>query len=77
MEHDAVNHPAHYTSSDACCSGCGHPIECIDVTRHMRFAAGNAMKYIWRYQDKNGAEDIRKAIWYLNDLLTTLEKPTC
>lgn len=59
--HDAVNHPRHYTS---------HPsgIECIDVTRHMGFNLGNAMKYIWRADLKNDAiEDLRKAMWYLND----------
>ena len=40
-EHDPVNHPSHYTS---------HPsgVECIEITRHMDFNTGNAMKYLWR-----------------------------
>lgn len=60
MEHDAVNHPKHYTS---------HPsgIEAIQVTEHMGFNLGNAMKYIWRADLKNDAlEDLRKAAWYLD-----------
>lgn len=59
-EHDAVNHPKHYTN---------HPsgIECIQITRHMGFNLGNAMKYIWRADLKNGLEDLEKAIWYIKD----------
>ena len=56
---DNVNHPEHYTS---------HPsgIECIRVTEHMGFCLGNAIKYIWRADLKDDAEeDLRKAIWYL------------
>lgn len=62
LAHDSVNHPKHYTQ---------HPsgVECIDITRHMGFNVGNAMKYIWRADLKNGTEDIRKAIWYLEDEL--------
>ncbi len=56
---DMVNHPPHYTS---------HPsgIECIQVTEHMGFCLGNAMKYIWRADRKADAvEDLEKAKWYL------------
>lgn len=70
---DNVNHPKHYTNSAAKCSKCNHPIECIDVTRHLDFNAGNAIKYIWRYKDKNGIEDLKKARWYLDDLIKQLE----
>ena len=58
---DNVNNPNHYTS---------HPsgIECIDITRHMNFNLGNAVKYIWRADLKNNAiEDLEKAVWYLQD----------
>lgn len=61
---DNVNHPKHYTASPAKCL-CGRGIECIDVTKHMNFNLGNAMKYIWRAEHKNGIEDLRKAAWYL------------
>lgn len=61
MNHDPVNHPKHYTA---------HPsgIECIEITRHMGFNLGNAMKYIWRADLKEDAvQDLEKAIWYLMD----------
>lgn len=55
---DKVNHPKHYNA---------HPsgIECIDVVEHMNFNIGNAMKYLWRAEHKNGTEDLRKAEWYV------------
>jgi len=57
--HDSVNQPKHYTA---------HPsgIECIQVTEHMGFNLGNAVKYIWRCDLKKDAmEDLNKAIWYI------------
>jgi len=56
---DVVNRPKHYTS---------HPsgVECIQITEHMGFLLGNAMKYLWRADLKNGVEDLQKAVWYLN-----------
>ena len=57
---DAVNHPSHYTA---------HPsgIECIQITEHMGFNLGNAIKYVWRADLKgNSLEDLRKAIWYID-----------
>lgn len=56
--HDPVNHPSHYTN---------HPsgVECIQITEHMGFCLGNAVKYIWRADLKNGVEDLRKAKWYI------------
>ncbi len=75
VEHDPVNHPKHYTSSKAKCSACGHPIECIDVTRHMNFDIGNSVKYLWRCDLKKDAiEDLKKTIWYLNDEIAKREK---
>lgn len=58
---NSVDHPSHYT---------GHPsgIECIQITEHMNFCLGNAIKYIWRAGTKSDdpREDLRKAIWYLS-----------
>ena len=63
---DAVNHPSHYTSSLAHCGGCGKSIECIDVTMHMPFTVGSAVKYLWRVGLKDDAiQDLRKAIKYI------------
>lgn len=61
LANDPVNHPSHYTS---------HPsgIECIQVTRHLNFNVGNAIKYLWRAglkDDKNHIQDLEKAIWYI------------
>lgn len=56
---DMVNHPPHYTNPP---SG----VECITVTEHMGFCLGNAMKYIWRADLKNGVEDLEKARWYID-----------
>jgi hypothetical protein len=71
--HDPVNRPAHYTSSPARCS-CGRAIECIQVTRHMSFNLGNAVKYLWRASLKGAAvQDLRKAAWYLADEIALLD----
>lgn len=58
---DSIN-PSHYKD---------HPsgIECIQITEHMGFCLGNAMKYIWRADlkhDDGGIEDLKKAQWYIN-----------
>ena len=66
---DPVNHPPHYTA---------HPsgVECIQITEHMGFNLGNAMKYIWRTDLKNDAvEDLKKAVWYINREIAKREKP--
>lgn len=63
---DMVNHPPHYTS---------HPsgVECLEITRHMNFNLGNALKYIWRADLKgNAVEDLEKAVFYLTDELKKL-----
>jgi len=69
---DNINHPAHYTQGG---------IECIEAikasmtTSEFRgYLKGNAMKYMWRYQLKNGVEDLRKAQWYLNRLIGEMAK---
>ena len=57
---DSIHKPKHYTE---------HPsgIECIQVTEHMGFNLGNAIKYIWRCDLKKDAiEDLKKAKWYID-----------
>jgi Ribonuclease G/E len=64
---DNVNKPKHYRM---------HPsgIECIQITEHMKFNLGNAMKYIWRSDLKDAkVEDLQKAIWYLNREINRIE----
>ncbi|MFF4952870.1 DUF3310 domain-containing protein [Streptomyces chattanoogensis] len=60
----AVKHPPHYTS---------HPsgIECIEITKHMNFPLGNAIKYLWRADFKGSAiEDLEKAKTYIDIEIT-------
>ena len=56
---DEINHPSHYTA---------HPggVECIQITEHMGFNLGNAIKYVWRADLKgNAVQDLQKAAWYI------------
>ena len=67
---DMVNHPAHYTKQGK--------IECIEVLEQLDsaghdFHALTAIQYLWRYRDKGGAEDLEKAVWYINRLLTRMK----
>lgn len=65
---DLVNYPPHYKN---------HPsgVECITVTEHMNFNLGNAMKYIWRCDEKNTPiQDLEKAEWYLKREITKRKK---
>ena len=75
---DNVNHPAHYTWLKELCG-----IEVIDITRHMNFCCGNALKYILRAGHKKDAsltdtekqiEDLNKAIWYIQDEIKRITK---
>ena len=64
---DAIN-PVHYRA---------HPsgVECIQVTEHMNFCCGNAVKYIWRAYLKHNSpvEDLKKARWYIDREIERLE----
>ena len=70
---DMVNHPAHYTQGG---------IECIDALKAATVSktgieavcTANAIKYLWRYEEKNGIEDVKKAIWYIDRLIKELEE---
>lgn len=64
---DNVNKPIHYTDGQ---------YECWDVMKDVfgkdelkAFCRLNAFKYIWRSEKKNGVEDIRKAVVYINKLI--------
>ena len=70
---DMVNHPQHYTQGG---------IECIDALKAATVGkrgieavcVANVIKYLWRYEEKNGIEDVRKAKWYVERLLKELEE---
>lgn len=74
---DMVNHPSHYTWLKEKCG-----IEVIDITRHLDFCIGNAVKYLLRagYKTEEGystiqktVEDLQKAIFYINDKINTIQ----
>ena len=71
--HDPVNSPKHYADTD----GGIECIEAIEASMSMEefkgFLKGNVQKYVWRYAQKNGAEDLKKAKWYLDRLITIVE----
>ena len=80
-EDENVSHPSHYTWLKELCG-----IEVIDITRHMDFDLGNAIKYILRAGRKPiatefvsvdfyaaGIQDLKKALFYINDKINILE----
>lgn len=72
-ETDNVNHPNHYQSESG--------LEVIDVIKaftvgledYEAVATGNALKYLCRWKKKNGIEDLKKTVWYINDLIKYME----
>lgn len=70
---DMVNHPSHYTQGG---------IECIDAIKAATVGktgieavcVANVVKYLWRYEEKNGLEDVKKARWYLERLINELSE---
>lgn len=66
---DAIN-PAHYKDT---------PIQFIDAVKaamtteqYLGFLRGNVIKYLWRYENKGGKQDLEKAEWYLKRLIEEL-----
>lgn len=72
QDFDVVNHPSHYNKGR---------IECIDAIDSATVGksgieavcVANVIKYLFRYEEKNGLEDVKKAQWYLNKLISELE----
>lgn len=64
---DPVN-PQHYKNGE---------VECIEAIKSAvvgkdgfaGYLVGNLIKYVWRYESKNGIEDLEKGLWYLNKLI--------
>jgi hypothetical protein len=68
---DPVDRPQHYASGGI------EAIEAMEASMSPEafrgFLKGNVQKYVWRYETKNGLEDLRKAKWYLKLLIYQLE----
>lgn len=73
LDDTMVNHPPHYTVGK---------VECIDALEAATtgllgieaVCTANAIKYLWRHQHKNGIQDLRKAIWYIERLIQHYEQ---
>lgn len=73
LDDTIVNHPPHYTAGK---------VECIDALEAATtglqgieaVCTANAIKYLWRHKHKNGVQDLRKAIWYIERLIQHYEK---
>jgi len=71
---DLVNHPPHYNKGK---------VECIDAIESAvsdlhgieAVCTANAIKYLYRWKAKDGVESLKKARWYLDRLINTLEEP--
>ena len=71
---DMVDHPSHYKAKNG--------MEVIDVIEaftanlegYKATHTGNVIKYICRWKEKNGLEDLKKAQWYLNRLIKNIEE---
>ena len=70
---DNVRHPVHYNQGG---------IECFDALRaalgdkYMGFLIGNVIKYCWRYEHKNGIEDLQKAKAYIEEAIKEMQNRT-
>ena len=70
--HDNINHPLRYTKGD---------IECIDAIKAATVGktgieavdVGHIIRYLWRYEEKDGLESVKKAEWYIKHLIKELE----
>lgn len=64
-----IDHPNHYNAGK---------IECIEALEAATvglsgieaFCTANAIKYLWRWKHKNGVEDLRKAVWHIEHLIS-------
>ena len=71
---DVVNHPPHYTAGG---------VECIDALEAATVGldgieavcTANAIKYLWRWKRKGGVEDLKKARWYIDRLISRAVAP--
>ncbi len=67
---DPIN-PSHYKQGG---------IECVEAIKAALgegfpdYLRGNVMKYLWRYDKKNGVEDLKKARWYLDRLINEVSE---
>lgn len=73
VEHDAVEHPSHYTYGGIECLNAIEAALSSQDDPYRAFLTGQVLKYMWRWPMKNGLEDCRKAKFYLDRLIADIE----
>jgi len=72
MSFDVVNKPKHYNQGSVEC------LEAIEASmtkeQFVGYLKGNIMKYLWRFEHKNGIEDLKKAEFYMNRLIIAYQR---
>lgn len=71
LPHDSVNHPSHYTQGSV--ETIEYMESCLSPEEFCGGCKMNVLKYVSREKHKNGLEDLKKAKWYLDRLITYLE----
>ena len=72
MSENNVNHPEYYNAGG---------VECIEAIKsavvgkspYEAWLVGQIIKYVWRYNEKNGLEDLQKAEFYLRRLMNEVD----
>ncbi len=72
MSFDVVNKPKHYNQGNVEC------LEAIEASmtkeQFVGYLKGNIQKYLWRFEHKNGIEDLKKAEFYLSRLIISYQR---
>jgi hypothetical protein len=73
---DPVEKPKHYNQSEKveCIEAMEAMAEGSNVDAHTAYLWQNAFKYLWRWPYKNGTEDLKKAVWYINRIIERKER---
>lgn len=68
IQEDVINHPPHYSETGG--------VECIEAIEaqltteeYEGYLRGNCVKYLWRWKNKGGVQDLKKCKWYLERLI--------
>ena len=72
---DLVNKPPHYQGKVECIDAIEAAIDGLSGLEAM--CTGNAIKYLFRWKKKGGAQDLEKAMWYIKKMLTINHKTEC
>ena len=68
---DPIHKPKHYNQGQVQAI---HAIKSsMSASAFYGYLKGNVQKYLWRYELKEGLQDLAKAQWYLNRLVSELE----